>query len=89
MDSAMFNQQSSSQINAAPFLLFGYALAIRSHGITGFGAKEIGISLAQIISEETSALLMRSKMNDFRHKLAQEGELNIDFVDSGHIRCCR
>jgi hypothetical protein len=71
------------------FLFFGYALAIRSQGITGFGAKEIGISLAQIISEETSALIMRSKMNDFHYQWAQEGELNVDFVDSGHIRCCR
>ena len=85
----LFNQQSSSQVNAAPFLPFGYALAIRSQSVTGFGAKEIGISLAEIISEETSALLMRSKMNDFRYRLAQEGELKIDFVDSGHIRCCR
>jgi len=70
-------------------LFFGYALAIRSQIITGFGAKEIGISLAKIISEETSALFMRIKMNDFHYKLAQEGDLNVDFVDSGHIRCCR
>jgi hypothetical protein len=85
----MFNQQSSPQINAAPFLPFGYALAIRSQGVTGFGSKEIGISLAEIISEEASALLMRSKMNDFRNQLEQESKLRIDFVDSGHIRCCR
>jgi hypothetical protein len=85
----MFNQQSSPQVNAAPFLTFGYALAVPSQGVTGFGSKEIGISIAKIISEETSALLMRSKMNDFRNQLAQESELRIDFVDSGHIRCCR
>jgi hypothetical protein len=85
----MFNQQSSSQVNAAPLLFFDYALAIRSQGITGFGAKEIGISLAKIISEETSVTLMRSKMNDFHNRLAQEGDLSVDFVDSGHIRCCR
>jgi hypothetical protein len=64
-------------------------MAIRSQGVTGFGSKEIGISLAQTISEETSALLMRSKMNGFRNQLAQDSELRIDFVDSGHIRCCR
>jgi hypothetical protein len=85
----MFNQQSSPQVNAAPFLTFGYAFAVPSQGVTGFGSKEIGISIAKIISEETSALLMRSKMNDFRNQLAQESELRIDFVDSGHIRCCR
>jgi hypothetical protein len=85
----MFNQQSSPQVNAAPFLTFGYALAVPSQGVTGFGSKEIGISIAKIISEETSALLMRSKMNDFRNQLARESELRIDFVDSGHIRCCR
>jgi hypothetical protein len=87
--SSIINHQSSSQVNDAPFLFFGYAQAIRSQGITGFGAKEIGISLAEIISEETSALLLRSKMNDFHNQPAQEGELNVDFVDSGHIRCCR
>ena len=85
----MFNQQSSSQVNAAPFLLFGYALAIRPQITTGFGAKEIGISLAVIISEETSALIMRSKMNNFHYQLAQAIELSIEFVESGHIRCCR
>jgi hypothetical protein len=85
----MFNQQSSPQVSAAPFLPFGYAMAIRSRCVTGFGSKEIGISLAQKISEETSALLMRNKMNDFRNQLAQDSELIIDFVDSGHIRCCR
>jgi hypothetical protein len=85
----MFNQQSSPQVNAAPFLPFDYALAIRSQGVTGFGSKEIGISLAEIISEETSALIMRSKMNDFRYRLARESELRIEFVDSGHIGCCR
>jgi hypothetical protein len=70
-------------------LPFGYALDIRSQGVTGFGSEEIGISLAELISEETSALLMRSKMNDFRNQLPQDSELIIDFVDSGHIRCCR
>jgi hypothetical protein len=85
----MFNQQSSPQVNAAPFLPFGYALVVRSQCVTGFGSKEIGISLAEIITEETSALIMRSKMNDFRYRLARESELRIDFVDSGHIRCCR
>jgi hypothetical protein len=70
-------------------LFFDYALAIRSQGITGFGAKKIGISIAKIISEETSVMLMRSKMNDFHNQLAQEGELRIDFVDYGHNRCCR
>jgi hypothetical protein len=89
MGSVMFNHQSSSHVNDAPCLFFGYALAIRSQGVTGFGVKEIGISLAEIISEETSALLLRSKMNDFHYKVAQEGELNVEFVDSGHIRCCR
>src|SRR5262245_28419097 len=67
---------SSSQVNAAPFLFFDYALAVRSQGITGFGSKKIGISLAKIISEETSVMLMRRKMNDFRYLLAQEGELS-------------
>jgi hypothetical protein len=70
-------------------LPFDYALAIRSQGVSGFGSKEIGISLAEVISEETSALIMRSKMNDFRYQLARESELRIDFVDSGYIRCCR
>jgi hypothetical protein len=39
VDSVMFNQQSSPQVNAAPFLPFGYALTIRSQGVTGFGSK--------------------------------------------------
>jgi hypothetical protein len=85
----MFNQQSSSQVNAASFLFFGYALAIRSQDIAGFSAGEIGISLAKIFSGETIALFMRSKMNDFHYQLAQAGGLSIDFVAFGHIRCCR
>jgi hypothetical protein len=84
----MFNQLSS-QVNATPFLFFGYALAIRSQDMPGFGAKEIGISLAEIISGETSALFMRSKMNNFHYKLAQAGRLSMDFVAFGYIRCCR
>ena len=62
---------------------------ILSQDITGSGAKNIGISIAKIISDETSVLLMRSKMNGFHSKLARAGGLSIEFVDFGHIRCCR
>jgi hypothetical protein len=70
-------------------LVFGYALAIHSQDVTGFDAKNTGISLAKIISDETSLLLMRSKMNGFHYKLALSNGFSIDFVEFGHIRCCR